>query len=907
MKNNYFLLIMFIPLFLLSQEKGRTFWTPTDNSNIKDTELLKRSTTPSVYTLYNMDFESLKNELRDAPDRDLGVESNTYISFPNKDGKLERYQVYNASVMDKDFAINYPDIQSYVGINKDAPGTIMRFSTTIFGFHAAVYTPNGTHYIDPYTKSNDVYIYYTRKGLTSNIENRLSCLLEDAEVDANRSVSNTSESLRNANDGQLRTFRLALACTQEYANYHINAAGQQAATDAVKRATVLAAMNVTMTRVNGVFERDMSLTMTLVDNTSIIFLAENDGYTDDNANQLIGQNQTIVDANIGTANYDIGHVFTTGGGGLASLGGICFSNSKARGVTGSPNPLGDPFDIDFVAHELGHQYGAPHTFNGSAGNCSGGNRSAATAVEPGSGTTIMAYAGICSPQNVQNNSDDHFHAISIDNMWNRLNQAPICSTNTPNNNTAPTVDAGTDYTIPYGTAFTLNGSATDPDGTALSYCWEQTDIGTVAGVPSATDTNGPQFRSYSPVATGDRTFPRLEDILDDNLTPTWEVMPSVARTMNFALTVRDNATPNGGQTNRDDMTVTLANTGPFRVTAPNTTNESFSSSSNTDITWDVAGTTANGINTTNVNILLSTDGGQNFDTVLAANTPNDGSENITFPSIFEPYCRIKIEAVGNIFFAISKSFSIGATVTVDTTCNTYTTGAISTNIPDGAGANQQGAPVFIPVTVTETTPITDLRVNVDVTHSYIGDLIMQLQPAPGGFANVWARTCNDAQYGNIDVTLKDGEPAIACATPTTGTYAPASPMAAFNGQNPSGTWNLVFVDFYNGDTGVVNEWSIELCTTTTTIVLNTDKFELDNFSLYPNPNNGDFSLSFTSNSGKAIDVNVYDITGHTIYRKSFQPTSTFNEDISLGNLSSGMYMVKVTDQNRSVIKKMIVN
>ena len=906
MKHLYIILLLILPIFGFSQ--GESFWKKTNDVKYQQNQLLERTSTPSEYNIFTVDIEDLKSTLQTAPSRESGFSSNTFVQFPNEKGEMENYEIYNASIMESSIAEEHPEIQSYVGINIDNPGTTIRFTTTVFGFHAIIHAIGKTFYIDPFTKDLKSYVYYAKQDLTSDIE-RIGCqVTENSELNR-ANETNENIAFRNANDGVLRTFRLALACTQEYANYHVNAAGQAAATDAVKKATVLAAMNVTMTRVNSIFERDLALTMTLVNNLSIIFLAENDGYTDNNAGALLGQNQAIIDANIGTANYDIGHVFTTGGGGVAILGGICYSNAKAQGVTGSPNPVNDPFDIDFVAHELGHQFGANHTFTGGQGSCAGGSRNAVTAVEPGSGTTIMAYAGICGSDNVQGNSDDHFHAISIDEMWARITSftQPTCSTNTPNGNTAPTVNAGSNYTIPFGTAFTLNGTATDVNGTALSYCWEQVDPGVTTNVPSTTSTTDPQFRSYSPKSTGDRTFPQLSDILNDNLTPAWEVIPNVARNMDFALTVRDNGSPNGGQTNRDDMRVNVANTGPFIVTAPNTTNFSYTQGSTNTITWDVAGTTANGINASNVNILLSTDGGQNFDTVLASNTPNDGTQSITFPSLQEPYCRIKIEAAGNIFFAISKSFSIGATVNTVTTCNNYTTGAITTAIPDGVGANQQGAAIFVPVTVTESTPITDIRVSVDATHSYVGDLLMQLQAPNGlGFSNIWARTCNSAQFGNIDVTFKDGESAIVCANPTVGTYAPENAMSLFNGGNPSGVWNLVFVDFYNGDTGVVNEWSIELCTTTTTVTLGTEDFELNNFALYPNPNKGDFTLKFNSNSGKDIDMKVYDISGKLIYTKAYNPTSNFEENISLKNISSGIYLMTVSDQDKSITRKLII-
>ena len=664
-----------------------------------------------------------------------------------------------------------------------------------------------------------------------------------------------------------------------------------------------------MTRVNGLFERDLSLTMELIEiinppfsGTSTISLVEPDGFTDDDAGALLGQNQTITDTRIGTANYDVGHVFTTGGGGVAILGGICFSNTKARAVTGLPSPIGDPYDVDFVAHEMGHHFGANHIFNGSQGNCSGANRNASTSVEPGSGTSIMGYAGICAGDNIQPNSDDHFNAISIDEMYARITSSPTCSVNTMNNNIAPIADAGDDYTIPFGTAFTLSGTGNDNVGT-VSYNWEQVDPGTVAGQPSPTDTNGPMFRSRPSLPNSDRTFPPLNAILNDHLTPEWEVMPSIARDMDFSLTVRDNQSPNGGQTNRDDMRVTLANTGPFRVTAPDITNASFPSGSATTITWDVAGTTANGINTSNVNILLSTDGGQTFSTTLASNTNNDGTESVTFPSVNEPFCRIKIEAVGNIYFAISKSFSIGATTT--TVCNTYTTGSISIAIPDSGGQNVQGTPVFIPVTVTESAPIMDIRVNVDVTHSYIGDLLMQLQaPNGGGFTNIWSRNCNDAPFGNFNLTFKDEQSAIFCGSPTTGLVNPANPLNGFNGNDPSGQWNLVFVDFFNGDTGTVNEWSIDICSTT--FVLSNDSFELNDFALFPNPNKGDFTLQFNSNSGKGINVGVYDISGKLVFNSNYNTTPRFDKQISLNNVSAGIYIMKVNDGDKTVTRKLIV-
>ncbi|WAC00947.1 T9SS type A sorting domain-containing protein [Lacinutrix neustonica] len=269
------------------------------------------------------------------------------------------------------------------------------------------------------------------------------------------------------------------------------------------------------------------------------------------------------------------------------------------------------------------------------------------------------------------------------------------------------------------------------------------------------------------------------------------------------------------------------------------------------------------------------------------------------------YCRVMVEAVGNIFFNINTvDFAVNATVA--TTCNVYTTGSISSPIPDSGGVNQQGTPVFIPVSVTESTLISDIRVSADVTHSNIGDLIMQLQAPNGlGFSNIWARTCNSGTFQDVDITFKDGAPAIACASPTTGTYNPANPMTGFNGGNPSGTWNLVFVDFNSGNTGTVNEWSIELCTTTVT--LGVDEFNIENsLSIYPNPSNGEFNIKFNGSTDK-VQVKVFDIRGRSVLNSAFENSSkVFNETINLGNVQSGMYLLNINDGSRTVTKKIIV-
>jgi subtilisin-like proprotein convertase family protein len=438
-------------------------------------------------------------------------------------------------------------------------------------------------------------------------------------------------------DCQLRRYRMALACTGEYAIFHGGT-----------KPLVLAAFTTTMNRVNGVYERDMSITMQLVANTdTLIFLnPATDPYTNNNGSTMLGQNVTTCNNLIGAANYDIGHVFSTGGGGIAGLGVVCGSG-KARGVTGGASPVGDPFDIDYVAHEVGHQFGANHTQNN---NC---NRVNGIAMEPGSASTVMGYAGICSP-NVQGKSDDYFHAISLQEMtvFAVTGSGNTCAQKIQTTNNPPVVQPVQNYTIPKLTPFVLTAVASDPDGDPLTYCWEQMDPQFAAMPPVATNATGPLFRSYTPSASPSRTFPRLADLIA-NINPTWERLPGVARNMNFRVTVRDNK-PGGGCTAETNTRVSVDGVaGPFVLTSPNDPGITWITGTQAEVTWNVAGTSAPPINTADVRILLSTDGGVTYPHVLLQATVNDGSAMVTVPDLPSNTCRVRVEAIGNIYFDIS--------------------------------------------------------------------------------------------------------------------------------------------------------------------------------------------------------------------------------------------------------------
>ena len=453
------------------------------------------------------------------------------------------------------------------------------------------------------------------------------------------------------NGDDLRTYRLAVSATEEYTAFFSDdrTEAQQAIVNSV--ATF-----------NEILNRELNVHLDLIMNLDIIFGGDHpssDPFTTLSAS--LGQNQTLLDAEIGAANYDIGHVFGTfAGGGLATVNSAGIDGIKAQGASGTSSPSGSGFDL-LAIHEFGHQFGATHTFNGADSA-----RNSATAYEPGSGSTIMSYAGILPAffqeppfgNNLQNDPDDYFHGASIDQIVAHLENLDTAGVGTITTavNQIPVVTASNDFTIPAGTPFSLSASGTDADGDTLFYNFEQMDLGAAQNVDPLDADNGssPLFRSFEPSVadssgTFTRVFPQLSDILSGTATK-GEQLPATNRSLNFRATVRDQQ----GGTSGDDVLLTVVNTGSiFEVTNLNSTT-TLTGGSNQELTWDVAGTTANGINVSNVEILLSTDGGLTFPTALAT-TSNDGSHTLALPNIDTTFARFMVRAVGNVFFDISNA------------------------------------------------------------------------------------------------------------------------------------------------------------------------------------------------------------------------------------------------------------
>jgi subtilisin-like proprotein convertase family protein len=870
-------------------------WIKTTEARLDALQKVERASTPDRADFYLLNYEAMKTALQAAPTRDFsGTISSTIVSFPNANGSLEQFSIYESSVMAPELAVNHPEIQSYVGQGITNPSAKIFLTTTIFGFHGVVLSDKGTYYIDPFITNLQGYIVYNKRSLTT--ERTFTCFNTEVAKDLQYETSSTL-----VDDGFFRTYRLAMACTIEYAAFHVNAAISAGtitatATEAQKKSVVLAAMNITVSRNNSLYETDMSLRMQLVaDNEAVIFITA-DNFNNTSAGTLINQSQAVIDQLIGFSNYDIGHTVSTGGGGLAALGSVC-TNSKARGITGASAPVGDPFDIDYVAHEIGHQFGGSHTFNNSCG----GNRSSAQAVEPGSGSTIMAYAGIC-PANVQNNSDAYFHAVSIAQMTAHVIGTGSCADAINSFNAAPTVQNLSNYTIPISTAFVLTGSVTDDSATALTYCWEQTNPGLSTAVPSAMVTTSiPNFRSLTPSFSSKRYFPSLDNVLTGNLIPTWEVIPDVARIMNFALTARDNNVPNGAQTSRKNMVVTFnASAGPFKVTSQAQQNIVWLPNQTQTITWDVAGTTAAPINTANVKILLSTDGGYIYDTVLLASTPNDGSQAITVPSFSAPFCRIMVQPVDNIYFSInSATFSIGEFVS---TCVTYNSTEL-VSIPDGTSANVGGPVATSIINIPANQMITDVNIGLNISHSYIGDLKITLKHPDNTPVVLVDRICNTSANSGIVATVNDSAANVVCANPVTGSFSPTQLLSALNAKSSNGDWTLELQDFWNADVGTLNSWSVEVCYS---VDLSAQQFELENLTIAPNPNLGNFNIKFNSTSDQDISINVFDISGRQIFAKTYPNQSVFVQNIQLDAVQSGVYLVSIQDGNQKAVRKIVV-
>ncbi len=592
------------------------------------------------------------------------------LVLPLPNGRNARFSVREVPVMAPALAARYPSIRTYAGLGLDDPTATLRLDDTPQGIHAQVLSATlGVVCIDPVSSTDrEHYLSYfvadrradaplagctAPPNLTGALAGHTSQRLLPAQTTAQQRASGST----------LRTFRLAVATTDEYTA----ARGGTAA-------SALASVVTTVNRVTGFYERELAIRLELVANNDLLIAANNssrpDAYSNNNnPATALAENQAHLDAVIGTANYDLGHLFGTQNGGYAGIGIVCGTFNKAQAETGLSNPAGDGFDIQLVAHELGHQFGASHTFNAlGAGACTILNRESGTAYEPGSGSTMMAYPGVCGSENIQTGRDAYFHGASHEQIQNYVFNFGACAVATGSGNTAPRVGGpASGKTMPVSTPFRLSATAFDAENDALTYCWEQMDVGTGAALtaPQVAGQTEPLFRSLVPSTSPVRHFPQLANLLA-NTTSIAEKLPAVAQRLRFRCVVRDAHNGPAGVVGGSDYSPTLTlnvsgTAGPFVLTAPNTA-VSWPVGSTQTVTWDVAGTTANGVDCASVNLLLSADGGLTYPTLLLASTPNDGSQTIRVPNVPSAAARLMVAAADNYFFDISdRNFTISAT------------------------------------------------------------------------------------------------------------------------------------------------------------------------------------------------------------------------------------------------------
>ena len=558
------------------------------------------------------------------------------LTLPLPDGKEVTFSLQPYDLLPADLAAKYPDILAFKGYNEAAPGETGRFDLGPQGFHAMFSHEGKMVFVDPLRNGEGYAVYYQQDA-----HSRL-------EEEADKVIGGEAKKLARqvlVDGNERKRYVIAISAAGEYTQYH---GGTVEAG--------LGAITTLLNRVNEVYQRDVAAEFQLASgNDTIIFT---DAATDPffNGDDPSGSGLNDVDVNmqvqavaqtLGLGAFDIGHVVNTGGGGLAGLGVLC-TGEKSAGMTGSPNPVGDAFFIDYVAHEIGHQFGAEHTFNGTTGSCGGGNREPSQAWEPGSGSSIMAYAGICGEENLQANSLPYFHSKSIEQMRAHMATVPSCGTSQTLVNNAPQVAAGSDHVIPANTPFVLKGAGTDLDNDALSYTWEQIDLGTESfSVASMVDDGSrPLFPFVAPTSVPERILPSLPSLLTNTLAK-GEAWPTTNRDLNFRLTARDGK----GGVSSDDMKVQVVDTGKaFALTSPLVT--PLAAGQTQTIGWEVAGTNVAPINCSKVDLYMTRDEGVNW-TLLAGGQPNSGSASVAIPAGKDGTARLKVACSNNLFFAIS--------------------------------------------------------------------------------------------------------------------------------------------------------------------------------------------------------------------------------------------------------------
>ncbi|OXA94885.1 zinc-dependent metalloprotease [Flavobacterium hercynium] len=883
-----FLLIIFSCFEINAQSND--LWQKSTLSSALNKKINDESSSGKLY--YKLNVDLLKKKLSAATSKTSGSKSYE-ITIPNLDGKFEKFAVSEYSNFEPELQAKYPEIRSYQGHGIDDKSAKIHFSVSPLGLQTMVFRADkATELIEKNTEDETEYALFTFENSENPYE--FICTTDTSAF----SESTTGKTAKiSSNKKVFKKMRLALSCTGDYAQYFGGT-----------KAGALAGMNATMTRINGIFNKDLALQLILVANTDAVIYT--DPATDPYGSQS-GWNRQVqltLTNEIGDANYDIGHLFSfTGGGGNAGcIGCVCSSpasqNSIEKGgayssVSNIRKPDLGYFDL-VVAHEMGHQLGANHTFSYALE----GNLWRNVNVEPGSGSTIMGYAGVSGGYDVQNTPDDYFAYSSILQIMQNLD-FKRCPVNIQIANNPPIINAGADYEIPISTAFVLKGTGSDPEGDQVTYNWEENDAATTTSKANSiaypTKPDGPLFRSVKPGTSPIRYMPDLNLVLQNRLSTSWESVSSISRKLNFTLTGRDNAGLGMAQTNTDAMFVDVTSlAGPFVVTSQSTDNVYWDRSSSQKITWDVNNTDKLTGSST-VNIKMSIDGGLTFPFILASNTPNDGSEVVVAPTNVKASinCRILVEPTGNIYYAVnSKPFSIGYGAAAS--CNSYSFGS-GFDIPESARFTERT--VRVPAL---NDKLLNISVALNVEHQRSSDLEIEIVSPRGTTVQLFNRNCNS---NKLDLLFDDAGFDLDCSNTSRQIVLPVNYLKTFLGEDPQGVWTFRIRDRYVNVTGRINAASLEICTGDPSLGTTNPELKEDAFAVFPNPNKGSFTVQFQSKSLLGVKVYVHDVFGKNVYADTFESSADFSQKINLPGIAAGVYLVTVVDGSQKMVKKIIVN
>ncbi|MRI62807.1 T9SS C-terminal target domain-containing protein [Ornithobacterium rhinotracheale] len=868
MKNRFLHIFFLFPAFAFAQQ----YWQATTPKN------------QEIQKAYHLDLMALQKN----------IQQKAEVQIPTKNGNFTKYQLVENSNFSPELAKKYPNIKSYIGY---AHGSELRLSVSPQKIDALVVYDKGG--VTTLAKDKNSYNTYALNHEKLNFD--FNCLTPEAF-----NVLPPIDKLPLKTDAKRRTYRTAIAVTGEYTQYHGGT-----------KEKALAAVNASLTHVNAVLEKEVSVHLELIEKEDqLIFTdAKNDPFSDAQQGTKNGtwsrELQNVLDQKIGDANYDLGHLLgaSFGGGFAADIGTVCESGQKGSAFTApyDAKPEGINFDVDFLTHEIGHQLGATHIFSKKE------EKGVASYVEPGSGSTIMGYAGIVSEHggkfNVQNHSDNYFNQISVLQINYTLNNKPNCGKIQELPTKPPIAKAGEDYTIPAKTPFILKGDAEGTNKENYTYTWEQLNSSqsTTYTNADANSTTDPLFRSVKPSKDKERMFPSWNLVKKQMLTDApFESLSNVARTLNFGLAVRDGQ--NYGQVATDHMTVNVqASETGFSVIKPSVS-ESVAKGGELDVKWNVAKTNEAPINVANVNVFLVTDqAGKMQKTLLKANASNDGEEKIQLPEDFEAeQAYILIEPVGNIFFAVSKPFSVG--YRANNVCRNYLPKErLPLAIADGVSAAKIEYKEYTKITfsVPNDGLVNNVKLNLGISHQRMSDLQAYLVSPSGEMVEIFTKPCADSENSKINAEISDNQSSMKCAE-TVQNFKPQVPFASFNGVAQKGEWKLLVGDGVRPYEGKITKANLNLCANTFS-AFTPEKPSGKRLELYPNPAYRDVNVKISNLAKPGVSFKIYNLVGQLIKQdENLTQTGTFIQKINIMGIPTGVYILQAEGNDLSESAKFII-